>query len=140
MTIELSPREPGTGLIRRLTLWLYRLSAIVLFALGIACWIRLIGVERGPLARFDLMPVWWKLVMPPLAVVYPVAGMGLWMAAGWGAVLWVLIAIIEAVMHLGFPQLFGPDLVWLGFHAGGLIALAGLRIAAWRQTRPVRHP
>jgi len=138
MTIELSSRDKAASLNRRLTIWLYRLSATVLFGVGVYYWIRLIGIEDGPLARFDLMPVWWKMAAPALAVLYPVAGIGLWMTVGWGAVVWVLIAIVEGVMHLGFPDLFGQNLLWLGFHAWGLLMLASLRLMAWRERRTSR--
>jgi hypothetical protein len=140
LTIELTPRDaPAESLNQRLIVWLYRLSALALFTLGIGYWIRLVGVSDGPFDRFDLMPLWWKMAAPALAVLYPVAGIGLWLTAGWGAVIWILIALIEAVMHLGFPELFGGDLVWLGFHVWGLGMLAALRLFGWREGRRARR-
>ncbi|KKN29478.1 hypothetical protein LCGC14_0843750 [marine sediment metagenome] len=109
-----------------------------MFVAGVGYWIRLVGIEAGPLARFDLMPIWWKMAAPTLAVLYPVAGIGLWMAVGWGSVVWVLIAIVEAVMYLGFPELFGSELLRLGFHVSGLSLLGILRLMAWREGRLAR--
>ncbi|MBP0614518.1 DUF6163 family protein [Jiella mangrovi] len=133
MTIELTGESKATTLNRRLGVWLCRGAGAVLFAVGIFYWIRLIGVDAARLGRFDLMPIWWRIAAPALAVLYPVAGMGLWMTAGWGAVIWVLIAIIEVVMHLGFPDLFGENILGLVAHAWGLGMLAVLRIVAWRE-------
>ena len=133
MTIELSGESKATSLNRRLTVWLYRLAGFLLFFVGIFYWARLIGIDPVHLGRFDLMPIWWRIAAPALAVLYPVAGIGLWMTASWGAVIWVLIAIIEAVMHLGFPDLFGPNTMGLAAHAWGLGMLAVLRIVAWRE-------
>ena len=140
MTIELTPQESQSETLNQtLTIWLYRVSALVLFAVGIGYWIRLVGVSDGPFDRFDLMPLWWKMAAPALAVLYPVAGIGLWLPASWGAVIWILIALVEAVMHLGFPQLFGSDLVWLGFHVWGLGMLGVLRLIGWREARRARR-
>ncbi|TFF18342.1 hypothetical protein E3C22_21445 [Jiella endophytica] len=133
MTIELSGESKATSLNRRLTVWLYRLAGLLLFSVGIFYWVRLIGIDAAHLGRFDLMPIWWRIAAPALAVLYPVAGIGLWMTAGWGAVIWVLIAIIEVVMHLGFPDLFGPNALGLVAHALGLGTLAVLRLLAWRE-------
>ena len=140
MTIELTPPASRSETLNQtLTVWLYRVSALVLFAVGIGYWIRLVGVSDGPFDRFDLMPLWWKMAAPALAVLYPVAGIGLWLPASWGAVIWILIALVEAVMHLGFPQLFGSDLVWLGFHVWGLGMLGVLRLMGWREARRARR-
>ena len=72
-------------------------------------------------------------------MLYPIAGIGLWMTAGWGAVVWVLIALAEGVMHLGFPELFGQEIYWLAFHAWGLLMLAVSEgDIAWRENRASR--
>ncbi|MBO0903640.1 DUF6163 family protein [Jiella sonneratiae] len=134
MTIELSGESRAESLNRRLTVWLCRLAGLCLFCVGVFYWVRLIGVEPARLGRFDLMPLWWRIAAPALAVLYPVAGIGLWMTAGWGAVIWALIAIVEGVMHLGFPALFGENLLGLAAHAWGLGMLAALRVVDWRES------
>ncbi|WP_224007650.1 DUF6163 family protein [Aureimonas sp. SA4125] len=121
--------------------WLLRLSAMVLFAIGIFYWVRLVGIYDGPLWRFDLMPIWWRVAATVLAVLAPVAGVGLWMVVSWGAVIWIIVALVEAVMHLGFPGLFGSPTPWMFFHLVGLSALAVLRlVAAWVRWRRLRRP
>ena len=124
--------------LRRLTSAIYRVIAVILFVVGIQYWVRLVGIDADGLGRFDLMPVWWKIAAPALAVLYPVAGIGLWLLAGWGAVIWVMIAIGETIMHLGFPELFGEDLAWLAFHVAGLALLITLRIVFVRERRRAR--
>ncbi|NDW04635.1 hypothetical protein GTK09_09360 [Jiella sp. 40Bstr34] len=140
MTIALSGETKAKSLNRRLTVLLCRVSGLVIFAVGIFYWARLIGIDPVHLGRFDLMPIWWRIAAPALAVLYPVAGIGLWMTAGWGAVIWVLIAIVEAVMHLGFPAMFGENLLGLAAHGWGLGMLAALRVIDWRESglRPGR--
>ncbi|KQT88432.1 DUF6163 family protein [Aurantimonas sp. Leaf443] len=130
--------ESEERLNRRLTIWLLRLFSVALFWIGIGCWIRLVGIFDGPLSRFDLMPVWWKIATPALAVLYPVAAMGLWLPATWGVVIWVLIATTEVMMHVGFPHLFGPGLVLPALHLFGLTMLLILRLIGWREKRRAR--
>src|ERR1700724_836257 len=41
------------------------------------------------------------------AVIDPVAGVGLWLAAPWGAVVWLTSVISMAAVEVLFPQIFG---------------------------------
>ena len=139
MSIQAALGDSSVTTLRRLTIWLYRAIAIVLFVVGIQYWARLLGIDAEGLGRFDLMPVCWKIAAPALAVLYPVAGIGLWLLAGWGAVIWVMIAIGETIMHLGFPELYGDANAWLGFHVAGLLLLMALRIVDLRVRRRGQH-
>lgn len=138
MSIHAALTDPSKTALRRVTTWLYRGIAVVLFVVGVRYWAHLLGIDAEGLDRFDLMPVWWKIAAPALAVLYPVAGIGLWLLAGWGAVIWVMIMFGEAVMHLGFPELYGQDYAWLGFHVTGLLLILALRIVHVRERRRVR--
>nr|WP_062011048.1 DUF6163 family protein [Aureimonas sp. AU4] len=112
-----------------------RVASLALFTMGILYWTRLVGVFDGDLWRFDTMPVWWKIAAPVLAVLYPVAGVGLWMVASWGVVIWTLVFLIESIMHLGFSHLFGPEALVVGLHAFGLALLLMLRIVSFVEQR-----
>ena len=135
MTIEPFKQNPERTLIRTLTVCLCRIAGMALFVMGLVYWVRLIGIFDGPLWRFDLMPVWWRFAAPTLAVLYPVAGIGLWLLASWGSVIWVLLTLVEIIMHLGFPQLFGGDLMPVALNLTGLMLLAILRIIAYLDER-----
>ncbi len=135
MTIQPFKQDPEGSLVRTLTVWLCRIAGLGLFGMGLVYWISLIGIFEGPLWRFDLMPVWWRFAAPTLAVLYPVAGIGLWLLASWGTVIWVLVAVVEAVMHLGFPHLFGGDLLTVILNTLGLAVLVALRIVAFFEAR-----
>ncbi|WP_062212260.1 DUF6163 family protein [Aureimonas sp. AU12] len=140
MTIEIFARDKDETLNRALTVWLCRLSGLALFGMGLLYWTRLIGIYDGDLWRFDLMPVWWRVAAPALAVMYPVAGIGLWMTTSWGTVIWVLIAAIEGVMRMGFPHLFGAEPAIVGLHIFGLVLLAVLRIVSAFESRRRTSP
>lgn len=128
MTTDPVARDRNLALNRFLRATVCRATALALFVAGLLYWVRLIGVFEGGLWRFDTMPVWWKLAAPALAVLYPVAGVGLWLVASWGVVIWTIVFLIETIMHVGFPQLFGFDPVTVGLHAFGLALLLTLRI------------
>ena len=135
MTIEPFKRDREKTLNRTLTVCLCRIAGMALFAMGLIYWVRLIGLFDGPLWRFDLMPVWWRFAAPTLAVLYPVAGIGLWLLASWGSVIWVLLTLVEMVMHLGFPHLFGGEMLAVSLNLAGLGLLAMLRIVAFLEAR-----
>ena len=135
MTIAVPPEEKADRLNRLLTVSLLRIAGVFLFVLGIETWIRLVGIHDGPLNRFDLMPLWWKIAAPALAVLYPVAGVGLWMTVSWGAVTWTIIVIVETIMHLGFPDLFDGMTLLVFLHFFGLGLLLLLRLTGWWELR-----
>lgn len=135
MTTRPLERERLAAINATLRMAISRVAALALFAAGLLYWSRLIGATGIPEWRFDMMPVWWRMAAPVLAVLYPVAGTGVWMLTSWGTVIWVLVFMIETVMHLGFPELFGTDAVTLGLHAAGLALLLALRIVVFFEQR-----
>lgn len=135
MTLAVPTEDRAARLNRLLTVWLLRLAAIALFGLGLFYWIRLVGFYPGDLWRFDTMPVWWKVAVPALAVLYPVAGVGLWMTVSWGAVTWAIVALVEMIMHLVFRDLFGERTTLVFLHLFGLSLLLALRLTSWWEVR-----
>ena len=131
MTIELFQRRREGALARRLIVWLCRLCAVAMFAMGLFCWVRLVGVFDGPLWRFDLMPLQWRMATPALAVLYPVAGVGLWMLTSWGVVVWVVVALAEAFMAFALPAGLAADRAIVLSHVGALSLLLVLRVLGW---------
>ena len=127
--------ERAERLNRVLTVILCRLAGLMLFGLGAACWVRIVGIHEGALWRFDLMPVAWKAATATLAVLYPVAGVGLWMTASWGAVIWALIVLTGGIMHIGLPSIFGEAGPFLFLNAFGLLMLTILHLVGWWEGR-----
>lgn len=109
--------------------WLYRTAALFCLAFGLIYWGRLIGFPEGSGWRFDLMPVHWQVACAVLAVLFPFAASGLWMLASWGPVIWFICAASETIMFIGFPQLFGENLLVVSIHgatAALFIVLRGM--------------
>lgn len=115
--------------------WLHRVAAAICLLFGALYWVRLVGYYDGPLWRFDLMPAHWQVAALGLSVLLPFAGIGLWMMASWGPVIWFLAAGSEAVMYGLFPDLFGTRPGLLGLHAAIAVLYAVLRVALLIQKR-----
>ena len=146
MTIEPPREDAETGFNRRLTVILLRVCSLVLFALGLSYWALIVGLGSplpslvAPLPRFDLMTTAWKVAAPTLAVLYPVGGVGLWMTARWGPVVWGLILLVECIMQFAFAPLFGDRMTIIVLHGWGFLMLGLLRAVVWRGKRSGHGP
>ncbi|WP_317993266.1 DUF6163 family protein [Bartonella gliris] len=85
-----------------------RFLALVCLGLGIFYWIRLVGVFPEVLWRFDLMPWQWQFLSTTLAIIYPIALIGLWMYSLWGIVLWCIAAFTEALAFYYSNLIYQP--------------------------------
>jgi len=116
--------------------WFQRIIAGYCLLFGSLYWVRLIGYYDGPLWRFDLMPVHWQVAATMLAVIYPFAGIGLWMLTSWGPVIWVTCAAVETVMYAGFPEIFGAKYTVVISHALVALLYAAFRLVlSWQRRR-----
>ena len=98
-----------------------RVIAIFCLIAGVRYWALLMGLSELGAWRFDLLPVHWKIAAASLAVLWPVAGIGLWMLVSWGPVVWLVAAATEIVMHGAFDELYGSR--WLLVLAHILVAI-----------------
>ncbi|WP_336276806.1 DUF6163 family protein [Bartonella sp. CB178] len=103
-----------------------RFLALVCLILGAVYWLRLVGVFSGTLWRFDLMPWQWQFLSTTLAVVYPVALIGLWMYSPWGIVLWYTTVLIEVITTFCSDVVYQP--VMPIFHGILFLVLIALQI------------
>jgi Family of unknown function (DUF6163) len=87
---------------KTILLWLLRLSAIACMARGISYWMELLGLftidfrDRATLHQFAIVFS---------ASIYCFTSVGLWMAAAWGVVLWVIALTGEAALLIFEPSL-----------------------------------
>jgi hypothetical protein len=108
--------------------WFHRVVAAYCLLFGLLYWIRLIGLYEGENWRFDLMPLHWQIAASTLAVLFPFAASGLWMLASWGPVVWFICAVMETVMYVGYPELFGDRRPIAYTHALIAVVYVGFRI------------
>ncbi|MCJ8519243.1 DUF6163 family protein [Pseudorhizobium tarimense] len=130
-----SPTLPKRTLTQILFVLFLRLVAVACLWFGLQYWGMLVGYSLEGRGRFDLLSVPWQVAAPSLAVLFPVASLGLWLAVSWGPVLWVIAVAIQFLMYALWSGVFGTNSVILVFH--GLVALLyGLfRLALWLEER-----
>jgi fatty acid desaturase len=130
-----SPSAPRRTLTELLFVLFLRMIAITCFWFGLQYWAMLVGYSLDGRARFDLLNLPWRAAAATLAVVFPVASLGLWLTVSWGAVLWALAAIIQILMYVIWPQIFGINhlVPFLHVLVGALYIV--FRIALWLEER-----
>ncbi len=110
-----------SGWTRRLVLFL-RVMAGISMLKGLYHWARVCGIGVSPNDLFVLHSVAWQVTTVFFAVMDLVAAVGLWLAATWGAVIWLMSIASMLAVEIFFPQVFGGGLL-IGFVELGLLAL-----------------
>ncbi len=127
--------ERGTGTLDASFRLFMRLVALSCLLAALQYWGRLIGYSDGGMSRFDLIPSYWQLAAASLAVLLPVAAVGLWIHVPWGPVIWVAAAGAEVAMHKGLPLWFGERPLLMIAHAVVAAVYIGFRVALFVKRR-----
>jgi uncharacterized RDD family membrane protein YckC len=94
----------------RLILFLRIMAGISLLK-GLYHWSVVCGVIPGPEGSFEAHALPWQTATVFFAVFDLVAAVGLWLAAAWGAVVWLTAVVSMAVVEVFFPQIYGGSIV-----------------------------
>lgn len=109
----------------RLLLFLRVMAGLSLLK-GLYHWAVVTGVV-GPEDGFEVQALPWQTATVFFAVIDLVAAVGLWLAAAWGAVVWLTAAVSMAVVEVFFPQVYGGRIIVVVIEAlllGGYLFLA----------------
>ncbi len=113
-----------------------RIMAVISIVKGLYHWGQVCGIGASADGGFEAHTVAWRTATVFFAVIDLVAAVGLWLAAPWGAVVWLTSAVSMAVVEVFFPQVFGGS-IYIVLSEGVLLALyLWLAIYAARE-RPV---
>src|ERR1700681_2548787 len=93
----------------RLVLFL-RLMAAVALVKGLYYWAIVCGVGAPSPQGFESYTMPYQSATVFFAVIDLVAAVGLWLAAPWGAVVWLTSVISMAAVETLFPQIYGGRL------------------------------
>lgn len=104
----------------------FRALALFQLAKGMVHWGLLISTAEQPDAPFAAE---FLAANVYFAVLDPVAGVGLWLTSSWGAVLWLLAAVSQIAVSIGFPEIFGPMWPLVIFEA---IAIGFYILLTWK--------
>src|SRR4030088_2474865 len=91
---------------RRLVLFLRAMAALSLCK-GLYHWAIVCGIGAPFPSGFDSYVSPYQAATLFFAVIDPVAGVGLWLAAPWGAVVWLTSIISMAAVEILFSQIYG---------------------------------
>src|SRR5262249_9801243 len=100
---------------KRWAYWLIvflRVMAVISLFKGIYPWAIVCGIDAPLPTTFAASQTPYQAATVFFAVIDLVAGVGLWLAAPWGAVIWLTSVISMAAIQVLFPTIYGGS-VWL---------------------------
>jgi uncharacterized RDD family membrane protein YckC len=115
-----------------LVLYLRAMAAISLCK-GLYHWAIICGIGAPFPSGFESYSLPYQVATVFFAVIDPVAGVGLWLAAPWGAVLWLTSVISMATVEVLFPQIYGGSLWVVVIETALLVAYLSLALLAARE-------
>jgi len=119
----------------RLVLFLRVMAAVALLK-GLYHWAAVCGFIDARSGGFMGHGTQWQTATVFFAVIDLVAAVGLWLAAPWGAVVWLTAAVSMAVIDLFFQQVYGPQPIVVGLEGLAIAAYLFLAIQAAREHAP----
>jgi hypothetical protein len=110
-----------------------RIMAAVSLAKGLYHWAQVCGIAAPADGGFEAHTVAWQTATVFFAVIDLIAAVGLWLAAAWGAVVWLTAVVSMAVVEVFFPQVYGASIFIVLAEATLLIVYLWLAILAARE-------
>jgi Family of unknown function (DUF6163) len=114
-TLEPVQAEPAAPPPQRWASWLIiflRAMAAISLIKGLYHWAVVCGIDAPSRAGFEAYSTPYQAATVFFAVIDLVAAVGLWLAAPWGAVVWLTSVISMAAVELLFPQIYGGN-IWV---------------------------
>ncbi len=84
-----------------------RVMAAMSLVKGLYHWSQICSIGAAPDQVFEMQSMAWRSVTVFFAVIDLVAAVGLWLAAPWGAVVWLTSTVSMAMVELFFPGVYG---------------------------------
>jgi hypothetical protein len=110
-----------------------RIMAAVSLMKGLYHWAQVCGIAAPADGGFEAHTVAWQTATVFFAVIDLVAAVGLWLAAAWGAVVWLTAVVSMAVVEVFFPQVYGASILIVLAEATLLVVYLWLAIFAARE-------
>lgn len=110
-----------------------RVMAGISLVKGLYHWAQICGIGAGAEGGFVAHTISWQTATVFFAVLDLVAAVGLWLAAAWGAVVWLTSVVSMAVVEVFFPQVYGGSVLIVLVELGLVGAYLYLAIVAARE-------
>jgi uncharacterized membrane protein (DUF2068 family) len=114
-------------------LWFLRAMAVLSMLNGLRYWAAVCGMAFVPEGGFEAQTVAWQTATVFFAVIDLVAAVGLWLAAPWGAVVWLTSAVSMVVIEIAFPNVFDDPFIIVLFQPVVIVAYLVLAVLAARE-------
>ena len=118
----------------RLVMFLRVMAAISILK-GLYHWSRVVGIGMPAAEGFETHSIAWQSATVFFAVIDLVAAVGLWLAAAWGAVIWLTSVVSMIALDLFFPQVFQGGVLFDALEFGTLVIYLWFALRA-AQERP----
>ena len=113
-TDALETREPRRSpWTQRLILFLRVMAGFAMLK-GLYHWSLVLGIGDGTGSTFENASMPWQAATIFFAVIDLVAAVGLWLAAAWGAVIWLTATVSMIAVEVFFPQVYGGGMIIIG--------------------------
>jgi hypothetical protein len=119
----------------RLVLFLRGMAALSMVK-GLYHWTVVCGIGDGNNGGFEAQMLPWQTATVFFAVIDLVAAVGLWLAAPWGAVVWLTAVVSMAAVEVLFPQVYGGRLWVVIVQLALLFVYLALALLAARERPP----
>jgi hypothetical protein len=116
----------------RLVIFLRVMAGVSLLA-GLYYWGIVCGIGAPDPTGFESYPLSYQSATVFFAVIDLVAAVGLWLAAPWGAVVWLTSIISMTAVEALFPTVFGGSIWVILFQLALLVAYLALALLAARE-------
>jgi hypothetical protein len=110
-----------------------RFMAAVSLVKGLYHWGQVCSIGVPPSEAFQTRGLPWQAATVFFAVLDLVAAVGLWLAAAWGAVVWLTSVVSMAMVELFFPKVYGGSTVIVVIEMGLLAIYLWLAIVSARE-------
>jgi hypothetical protein len=112
-----------------------RVMAVGALAKGLYHWAIVIAVipPPSPLVSFEDYVMPYQVATVFFAIIDLVSAVGLWLAAPWGAVVWLTSVISMAAVEALFPQVYGGRIWVIAVETALLVAYLFLALMAARE-------
>jgi hypothetical protein len=124
---------PRDGIWTQRLVWFLRAMAVLSMLKGLYHWGVVLGIGDGPENNFTLHSLPWQTATVYFAIIDLVAAVGLWLAAVWGAVVWLTAAVSMAAVEVFFPQIYGGRVIVVVIEIALLISYLGLALQSARE-------
>ncbi len=105
--VHAGAQRPSAGVWTTRLVWFLRGMAALSMLKGLYHWSVVLGIGDGPNSQFSLHSLPWQTATVFFSVIDLVAAVGLWLAAVWGAVVWLTAGVSMAAVEVFFPQVYG---------------------------------